>query len=104
MRQNVHLIKAHAASLHKSKNCCIILQCTHQKRMKIVTWNVNGLRAVLNRRFGSLKSLLSYLKAGANIGCRHFALARLDVWTCRFCRRGVLTRNQAVQSRHVEAW
>ncbi|KAL3155761.1 hypothetical protein ABBQ32_012778 [Trebouxia sp. C0010 RCD-2024] len=66
-RQNVRMNKAHTASLHKSRNCCIILQCTHQKPMKIVTWNVNGLRAVLNRRFGSLKSLLLYLKAGANV-------------------------------------
>ncbi|DBA80829.1 TPA: hypothetical protein ACH3X1_008046 [Trebouxia sp. C0004] len=31
--------------------------------MKIVTWNVNGLKAVLNRRFGSMRSLLQYLKA-----------------------------------------
>ncbi|KAL0046517.1 hypothetical protein WJX82_002646 [Trebouxia sp. C0006] len=31
--------------------------------MKIVTWNVNGLKAVLNRRFGSIRSLLQYLKA-----------------------------------------
>ena len=32
--------------------------------MKTVTWNVNGLKAVLNRRFGSIRSLLQYLKAG----------------------------------------
>lgn len=33
--------------------------------MRVLTWNVNGLRAVLNRRFGSTRSLLKYLKAGA---------------------------------------
>ena len=32
--------------------------------MRVLTWNVNGLRAVLNRRFGSTRSLLKYLKAG----------------------------------------
>lgn len=32
--------------------------------MRVLTWNVNGLRAVLNRRFGTTRSLLQYLKAG----------------------------------------
>ena len=31
--------------------------------MRILTWNVNGLRAVLRRKFGNVKSLLDTLKA-----------------------------------------
>lgn len=34
--------------------------------MRIITWNVNGLKAVLNRRFGSIRSLLQYLRAGTD--------------------------------------
>ncbi len=34
--------------------------------MRIVTWNINGLRACLRRRFnGKLTNLLSFLDAGA---------------------------------------
>lgn len=32
--------------------------------MRIVTWNINGLRAVLKRGFGDIASLLDFLKAG----------------------------------------
>jgi len=35
--------------------------------MRILTWNVNGLRAVLKRRFGNINSLLETL--GADIVC-----------------------------------
>ncbi len=35
--------------------------------MRILTWNVNGLRAVLKRKFGNVKALLEAL--GADIVC-----------------------------------
>lgn len=75
------------------------------RTMKIVSWNVNGLRAVLHRRFGTLKSLLSYLKAGQkhNSHRRRAAFSSgLHIATLHaLCRCGVYTRNQAVQSRYV---
>ena len=35
--------------------------------MRLLTWNINGLRAVLKRKYGSLKALLDDL--GADIIC-----------------------------------
>ena len=32
--------------------------------MRIVSWNINGLRAVLKRGFGDIASLLDFLEAG----------------------------------------
>ncbi|DBA67871.1 TPA: hypothetical protein ACH3X2_014155 [Trebouxia sp. C0005] len=46
--------------------------------MKIVTWNVNGLKAVLNRRFGSIRSLLQYLKADV-VCIQETKLSKADV-------------------------
>ena len=70
MRCDMFMVKAqHPDSrnhTHHSRHTRAPPRVTPQRlrNMKIVSWNVNGLRAVLNRRFGSLKSLLSYLKAG----------------------------------------
>lgn len=70
MRCDVLVVKAQRPDsrnhTHQSRHTRASPRVTPQRlrNMKIVSWNVNGLRAVLNRRFGSLRSLLTYLKAG----------------------------------------
>ncbi len=89
--------------------------CTYRSpahpTMKIVTWNVNGLKAVLNRRFGSIRSLLQYLKAGMLAvsakaakwldHCPNVSTVSLEESPSNTtCRRCLYTRDQALASRH----
>ncbi len=89
--------------------------CTYRSpahpTMKIVTWNVNGLKAVLNRRFGSIRTLLQYLKAGmlafsataarCSDHCSTVSMVSLvESPSNTTCRRCLYTRDQALESRH----
>ncbi len=55
-----------------------------QDSMRIVTWNINGLRACLKRRFdGKLINLLQFLEAGEIINLIY--LLMLCRGACMYC-------------------
>lgn len=53
--------------------------------MRLVTWNINGLRAIIRRKFGSLKALLDSLDAGQLSQKAHTQIFSLAAKGLSFC-------------------